>query len=192
MVGNRVRMFPDIARQVISCGSEIGNHTWDHKDFANLSEEQIKDNIDKTNDAIESITAVRPRLFRPAYGKINAKIKSACASLGMPITTWSLDSNDYRYKATEDIYNAIMDKVTASSIILCHDLHVSTGNAMKKVIPALVERGFALVTVSELIQVYGLKLFPGQVYNYLFTLPEHKNLLFNFLRNNLPTKLPVV
>jgi peptidoglycan/xylan/chitin deacetylase (PgdA/CDA1 family) len=73
---------------------------------------------------------------------------------------WNIDSNDWRTRDADVIYEYIMEKAVNGGIILCHDIYASTAEAMERVIPGLIEQGFKLVTVSELLG----EIVPGLVY----------------------------
>ena len=77
---------------------------------------------------------------------------------------WSVDTQDWRYKDAKTVYNAIMSNAKSGSIILCHDLHGTTVDAMELAIPALLEKGYQFVTVSELFTHNGGALSAGTVY----------------------------
>ncbi len=164
IVGNRIEYREDIIRAIYDQGSEIGNHSWDHAKLVKMKEDAVCDNLQKTNDAVELITGCAPTLMRPPYGGIDADIINACIDLDMPIITWSIDTRDWKDRDAQKVYDAVMEQVTDGSIILMHDLYESTAEAMKTVIPALIEQGYQLVTVSELLEHYNGAKLPGNIY----------------------------
>lgn len=80
------------------------------------------------------------------------------------MANWSLDTLDWKYKDANRIYNTIMDEVKDGDIILCHDLHGTTVDAMERVIPDLIAKGYQLVTVSELLSYDNEDINAGSVY----------------------------
>lgn len=166
MVGNRVKQYSDIVDQVVEQGSEIASHTWDHKKLTSLSKSEIKNELESTNKAIESAGGEQPLFLRPPYGSVNSEIESVAKELNMAIVNWSIDTLDWKTRNAKETYAAIMKNVKDGSIILCHDLHKETGDAMEQVIPELVKRGYQLVTVSELLSAKGNEIETGKVYRH--------------------------
>lgn len=165
MVGNRLHTYSDIVRKVEAQGSEVASHTWSHKKLTSLTREEVEAELKQTNDAVYSITGKRPSLLRPPYGLFNDQLKSVTKDLGMAIVNWSVDTEDWKTRNAKETYNRIMAEVKDGSIILCHDLHAETAQAMELVIPELVRQGYQLVTVSELLQSKA-GIEPGTMYRH--------------------------
>ncbi|MDL2220435.1 polysaccharide deacetylase family protein [Eubacteriales bacterium OttesenSCG-928-N14] len=168
MVGNRVKNYEDVVKQVVAQGSEISTHTWDHKKLTGMSEEEILKELKDSCDTIEAVSGVRPRFLRPPYGSVNDKVEKVCKEQGIAIVNWSIDTEDWKTRNADKTYDAIMKDVKDGSIILCHDLHPETGEAMERVIPELVRRGYQLVTVSELVEYREGNIVPGTVYRHAY------------------------
>ena len=147
--------------------NEIICHAWDHKDLTKLSGRKIKKQLFDTIAAIAKLTGTVSLMFRPPYGFTNKKVEKISLKLGLSIIHWSVDPEDWDRENVNDemIYTKIMNDVKDGSIILCHDTHEHTANAMKRIIPELIERGYQLVTVSELLQNKYGTLEPGKIYN---------------------------
>jgi len=128
-------------------GHELGNHSWSHLSFEQLTETQMRDELDPTNALIQEITGTAPLLFRPPYG---AWDDAMVASVGMPVILWSLDPLDWRDRDA-DVVAQRMQEASAGAIILAHDIHPSTVEAIPAVLDALTARGMQFVTVSELM-----------------------------------------
>jgi peptidoglycan/xylan/chitin deacetylase (PgdA/CDA1 family) len=71
---------------------------------------------------------------------------------------------DWKTKNPTSIYNEIIKNASNGDIILCHDLHKTTVDAMERVIPKLLADGFQLVTVSQLMKYSKNELLPGKIY----------------------------
>ena len=71
---------------------------------------------------------------------------------------------DWKTKNADAVYNEIMRTAKDGAIVLCHDLHKSTVDAMELVIPQLIAEGYQLVTVSELMEYSGIDIEAGNVY----------------------------
>ncbi|MDR0840215.1 MAG: polysaccharide deacetylase family protein [Christensenellaceae bacterium] len=164
LVGNRINNRKDTVLQIYAQGSEVSNHTWEHAKLTNLSHDEIRKQIKSTSDAVKAITGQPTTFLRPPYGSVNDTVKSVAKELGMAIVTWSIDTEDWKTRNSDKTYQRIMDQVKDGSIILCHDLFSETGDAMERVIPALIEQGYQLVTVTELLTYGGNTVQAGAVY----------------------------
>ena len=113
------------------------------------------------NDKIEEVTGVRPTLMRPTGGGISDTMKT---SVDMPMICWSVDTEDWKTKNANSTCDAVLNNVYDGAIVLMHDLYDSTAEASKTFVRELVNRGYQLVTVSELAEAKGFTLENGQVY----------------------------
>ncbi len=91
------------------------------------------------------------------------------------ITRWQIDTKDWSSRNTSKVYKAIMNGAGNGEIILCHDLYPTTAAAVEKAIPDLIEKGYQLVTVSELLSFHKDGPVPGKVYNWV----DPKNMIVN-------------
>jgi peptidoglycan/xylan/chitin deacetylase (PgdA/CDA1 family) len=165
VLGNRVKQYSGTIKQMLKQGSLVVGHSWDHKQLTKLSKAQIKKELSKTSAAIEKVTGEKPVMYRPPYGAIDKNVKRVSKQLGESILMWSVDTLDWKYRNANTIYNKVMSNVRDGSIILCHDIHTTTADAMERVIPALKEKGYQLVTVEELMEAKGIEMKPGERYS---------------------------
>lgn len=164
VLGNTLDNRKDTLKRIVNDGHEIGNHSWSHRQFTNLSKEEITDQIMMTRDKIYEITGYDCKIVRPPYGACNDTVKAVGKELGMTYVCWSVDTLDWKSKNADAVYKEVMDYVSDGAIILCHDLHKTTVDAMEKVIPDLIEKGYQLVTVSELLSRGSNEIAVGKVY----------------------------
>ncbi|MDR1291835.1 MAG: polysaccharide deacetylase family protein [Clostridiales Family XIII bacterium] len=165
VIGNRVGPQKGRVRAVAAQGSEVVGHSWDHKNLTSLSKKKIRRELKKTNQAIKSVTGVRPAMYRPPYGAYDEKVRKASKKLHLALLTWSYDTKDWKSLDPKKVYGRIKKHAEGDQILLMHDIHESTAIAMDKVIPWLVGQGYELVTVSELMYYKGIDIKPGIVYN---------------------------
>lgn len=163
LVGTNIKREESVVKKMASYGMEIGNHTYNHRILSRLSTENIKLEVEKTNDLIYDITGKYPTIFRPSYGQSSKKIRK---SSSMPIVIWNIDTLDWKYHSSNRIVNSVLSKVKEGDIILMHDLYTSSINAVDKLIPELLERGYMPVTVSELFYYHNIELHEGRVYSH--------------------------
>jgi len=147
MLGNRVDFYPETAKKVAAEGHEIGNHTWDHMDLTKLDNGEINDEINETTIAIKQAIGTEPTVFRPPYGALNDSVKNTA---NLPIVLWTIDTLDWKSRNPEAVLNIVKSNVKDGSIILMHDIHKTTVEAVSLVLKYLQDEGFEFVTVSEL------------------------------------------
>lgn len=155
VVGQNAKEHSSLLQQVAEAGHEIGNHTYTHPKLKEQNAESFSCELEKTRAVIESITGISPSLFRPPEGFREGVIKTVAKEQGYQMVLWSVDTEDWRGLSAERIEAAIMKDVKDGSIILCHDYVVGkshTPEALRRVIPQLLEEGYEFVTVSELVR----------------------------------------
>lgn len=164
VVGQRVEKFPEDIKNTVERGHEIGNHSYDHDiHLSSKGQDYIRNEFDKTDDAVEKAAGVRPALVRLPGGNISNDVK---AVVKKPLIFWSIDTEDWRSRDAEKTQNSILSQVKDGDIVLMHALYLSTAQACKTVIPELHARGYQLVTVSELIHFRGQDVQGGNGVQY--------------------------
>ena len=154
MVGENVGYYPAAARAVADGGHEIGNHTFSHRKFGRLGEEEIRCEIFSCEEAISRVSDAPVRLIRPPEGQMSAAMRQAIGELDYRVILWDVDTRDWAHTPPETIARHVLDTVQAGDIILMHDFigySSPTPEALRILIPALLERGFHFATVGELV-----------------------------------------
>ncbi|MGW7418502.1 polysaccharide deacetylase family protein [Streptomyces sp. NPDC054813] len=157
-----ISKYPDILRRIADEGHEIGNHTWNHERLTDLDEDDARQELTRTQDAIERITGTKPVLMRPPQGRTNRKVAKVCKELGLAQVLWSVTAKDYETTDSALITQRVLDQTHRDGIILLHDLHKGTVPAVPGILKALKQRGYTIVTVSQLLAP--AKPQPGMVY----------------------------
>lgn len=165
VLGSQASKYEDTVKQMIENGNQIGNHSYDHKRLTLLNDEELYDQINKTDNLIYEIAMYRPFVMRPPYGSTTEALKE---KIQKPIINWSIDTRDWESRNAETITKIICENVKDGDIILMHDLYESSLEASKKVIPELINRGYQLVTISELSESREIILRAGQTYYKIY------------------------
>jgi len=147
MLGNRVQYYPEIAQETLANGHEIGNHTWGHPLLTNLGAEQILLEYNKTNQIIFNTIGEYPTVFRPPYGATNDFVEQ---QLPLDSTLWTIDTLDWKHRNAQRLINVTKSTMHNNAIILMHDIHSSTADALNTLLNDLQKQGYEFVTVSEL------------------------------------------
>ena len=164
ILGNRVSSNVDILQRMLEEGSEIGNHSYSHKELTKLSPQELMEQIINTQDAVIDSIGIEPKLMRPTYGSYDDKLKSG---VEMPLILWSIDTLDWKSRDSKKVTDHVLENVKDGDIILMHDIYDSTAKAVKSLVPELIDRGYQLVTISELFEARGETLIDGQIYNQM-------------------------
>jgi peptidoglycan/xylan/chitin deacetylase (PgdA/CDA1 family) len=151
-VGQCVAEFPEIAKRIVDEGHEIASHSWSHPNLIPMSEANVRDQLERTHQVIKQATGVEPKVFRPPYGNFTQRQRNwANATYGYKIILWDVDPLDWKIRNSAHVESEILKHTVPGSIILSHDIHKSTVDAMPATLDALLAKGYKFVTVSELI-----------------------------------------
>lgn len=154
VIGRSVDMYPHIVRRIVAEGHEIGNHTWTHRKLTALSDASVRMEMDRTRDVIVAACGVKPRTMRPPYGALRQNQRAwIYEQYGYPTILWNVDPEDWRRPGLSVVTSRILDNTRNGSIILAHDLHKPTVDAMPATLDGLLRRGFRFVTVSQLLSL---------------------------------------
>src|SRR6266568_3039766 len=154
VIGENVAEHPEIVERAAREGHEIANHSWSHPNFGKMSDEGVRRQLTRTDDAIKNATGVRPTLLRPPYGSITARQKRWIHNeFGYQIILWDVDPYDWKRPGPSVVCNRILKETRPGSIVLSHDIHPGTIVAMPSTFDQLQAKGFKFVTVSELIRM---------------------------------------
>ena len=154
VVGKHANWYSEPLIRAAKEGHEIGNHTFSHPNITNLSINDLKKEIKTCEETVVKLTGKKPTLFRPPYGSYNEeKLGKLAEECGYKIILWTtLDAKDWRNPPSAQITDTIVSKVQNGDIILLHDYGTeNTVKALDVIIPTLINNGYKLVTVSELI-----------------------------------------
>jgi peptidoglycan-N-acetylglucosamine deacetylase len=152
MIGQNAERNPAIVQRILAEGHEIGNHSWTHPQLSKLSDDRVTEEVNKTQAAIKNACGYTPVLLRPPYGAITARQKQWIEQqFGLSVIIWSVDPFDWKRPGASVIEQRILAGARPGAIILSHDIHKQTVDAMPATLDALAAKGFKFVTVSQLI-----------------------------------------
>ncbi|GIH70705.1 polysaccharide deacetylase family protein [Sphaerimonospora thailandensis] len=149
----------EFVRRMVSEGHELGNHSWDHASLAGLSPEALKRELGRTQDIVRQVAGVRMSVMRPPYGATNHEVAAVTKQEGLAQILWAVDTLDWRDRNASVVAKRCGD-AKPGDIVLMHDIHPTTVQALPHLLDALDHKGFTYVTVSELLG----RLVPGKEY----------------------------
>ncbi len=161
LLGCQAEKYPMQVRRAHALGCDIGNHTYIHPNLSACSTDRVRTEISRTNAIIKNAVGEEAVFLRPPYGNHNKTVRS---SAGMPLILWNVDPQDWNHKTANEVANHVIQYARDGSIILMHDIYGSTAEAVKIIVPALIKKGFRLVTVRELAAAKGIGLAAGSAY----------------------------
>ena len=155
MVGTSVPKYASTVKRMAEMGCELGSHSYSHPQFTLLSDSQIRQECSKAADLIKAASGQKPTVFRLPYGD-GASDSRVLKAIGLPSIYWSVDPRDWANTGNpQHTVNAVLGTVKDGDIVLMHDIHASSVTAAETIIPALIRRGYQLVTVSQLADYKG-------------------------------------
>lgn len=153
-VGSFIEKNPELIKDLVSRGHEMGNHTYSHPELTKLSYEKIKGELLKSQNILKKITGqeMKPYL-RPPYGSQNATVLKAAAETGHShIIMWNVDTNDWKGKSPTQLTKHVVSNSGNGNIVLMHTVSSSNSyKALPDMIKGLQNKGYKLVTISELL-----------------------------------------
>lgn len=149
MLGNRIQYYPEIAKDVLARGHEIGNHTWSHPILPKLTNEQVMSEFNTTEQVLVNATGQESTVFRPPYGSTNDTINTM---IPREVVIWSIDTLDWKHRNANTLLANVQQQMHNHAIILMHDIHHSTADGVAMVLDHLSKEGYEFVTVSEILK----------------------------------------
>ena len=159
--GTYLRSNGAAAISALSVGFELANHSNHHLDLSKIDEETARKEIDTVDEYLSVIDGKEKHLFRPPYGKLGKESKAA---IGVPIINWSIDTLDWKGRSEKEIFETVFSQKEDGAIVLMHDGYSQTVQAVKRLLPALKEAGYQVVSVSQMAKAHNCPLKNGSVY----------------------------
>lgn len=152
VIGRSVDLYPQVLRRTVAEGHEIGNHTYTHRLLSKLSDAEVRKEMSRCAASVESAAGVRMRTMRPPYGGLlQHQREMVFSEFGYPTILWAVDPLDWKRPGASVVASRILTGTTPGAIILAHDLHAQTVDAMPATLDGLLRKGYQFVTVSQLL-----------------------------------------
>lgn len=151
LIGSKVSSQANVVRNIQARGHQLGNHSWSHPELPKLPVNQIAGEIDRTNDAIKQATGVTPAILRPPYGAVNGVVLEQLRLRGMSSILWSVDTRDWADRNSDIVCSRAVAGARPGAIILMHDIHQTSVNAVPCILSALKQQGYSFVTAQGLL-----------------------------------------
>lgn len=153
MTGGWVESYPEDVKMILAAGHDLGNHSENHKNMSQLSDEQCQEELKKVHNKVKELTGYEMFLFRPPYGDYDNHVVTNAKKLGYYTIQWDVDSLDWKDYGADSIIKTVCEhkNLQNGSIILMHNGAKYTKDALETVIQTLQDKGYKIVPISELI-----------------------------------------
>lgn len=151
VIGRLVQQYPLIVQRMTEEGHEIGNHTWTHPDLRKISDKKIIDEMAKTSKVIKQVTGHLPYSMRAPYGGINDRVFRQIPKEDRPVVMWTVDPRDWKKPGVQTVVSRVVEGCKPGAIILLHDIHQETIEAVPQIIQRLRAKGYKFVKVSQIL-----------------------------------------
>lgn len=178
-VGTFIANNKILINEMIADGHEIVNHTFSHKDLVKIDNQSIQNEIENTKYHYNKVTNKKMLpLIRPPYGSFDDRVLEELGkNSDNYLVMWSIDTLDWRGKTPEQINKTVFDEAGNGKIVLMHtNKNVNTDMALDDMIEGLKEKGYALVTISEMISKLPQE---AQHPNIILESPPIKEVIYN-------------
>lgn len=156
VIGENVRQYPELVKKESDMGNEIGNHTFSHPCISKTSFGDLLQEAELVDGEVLEITGTAPKIFRPPGGVCDKTVGLVAKEKNYSVILWTVDTKDWQSPKTEDIVSNVKKHLRPGAIILFHDYiwgKSPTPEALRILIPYIINEGYEIVTVSELLGI---------------------------------------
>ena len=143
-----------LLRRMRSLGCDVGIHGLTHDTMTKFSQKKQEQRLREMKKRIAEALGEEyvPHLMRPPYGTKNNTVLRAAKNEELACILWSVDTRDWSNRSKTKIVKIVKREVKNGSIILFHDRIEASLSAIDELIPWLLEEGYDVVTVTELLE----------------------------------------
>ena len=162
LCGYRLADYKSLAKKIHDQGHEIGLHGYSHENLGKMTAAQVRKELKDTAALLPE--GCECTLLRPPGGASGQALGQVCREMGLAIINWSVDPRDWANHDAAVVEAAVIGQVQNGDIILLHDMCDCSVDAAFGIIDKLSAEGFQFVTVSELAELQGETIQPGEIY----------------------------
>lgn len=163
MLGQLALTQKELVKEVYDRGHTIGSHTYDHKNLKKLDLEQLKFEVDYTNEILSDIIQDEVRFLRPPYGAYN---KDILDNVNMAFILWNVDTLDWKLKDAQKVCDYIVKNAKDGDIILLHDIHSTSVDGVIMAIDILKNEGYEFVSLDEMLVYRNISIQNNKAYRF--------------------------
>lgn len=153
--GSKLEQNPEVVKRAYHDGHLVLSHSWSQQQLISLSQQEIRKEIQMTEDKIYKLIGERPSLIRPPAGYINKNAAAVIKNKGYKIALWSIDTMDWTQTDKSSIVKNVTEHIRPGDIILmhCDSTNTETVKALPEIITKLRQKGYQFVDLSEMLQI---------------------------------------
>jgi peptidoglycan/xylan/chitin deacetylase (PgdA/CDA1 family) len=153
MMGRNVERYPDVAREVVARGHDVGNHSYSHPKMIWMTPAAIRDEIDRADRLLRDVGVTGAIHFRPPHAVKFVVLPYVLSQTGRLSVLGDVDPKEWKQRPAEVMIPAVLDQVRPGSILPFHDPHgAETLKTVDAVVTTLLAQGYRFETVSEFIR----------------------------------------
>jgi peptidoglycan/xylan/chitin deacetylase (PgdA/CDA1 family) len=153
MMGRNIERHPDVAREVVRRGHEVGNHSYSHPKLVLMWPRRVREEIERTDQLLRGIGATGNLHFRPPHAAKFVILPYVLLQMGKLSVLGDVDPEEWKGPPASTMTSSILRQVQPGSIIGLHEpMGGETLQTLRSILPALAARGYRFETVSELIR----------------------------------------
>ena len=161
LIGKQIAGNEDLVERMAAEGHQVGSHTWNHVRLLGVSRDILREEVDRTQAALEALLGEGDYWLRPPYGAVDETDRRL---ISVPMIKWSVDPRDWELLDAEQVTAAVLEHAGPGQIILLHDIYPTSVDAALAVVDVLQGQGYRFVTVAELLESGGIDPEPGVLY----------------------------
>lgn len=158
LTGHYVKSASDLVIRMVKDGHDIGNHSYDHPNMANISEQQMEEEWKKLDEVLYSTAGVKRTIYaRPPEGVFNRKLLQKGNDLGYRHIFWSVAFIDWHKdqpKGKDYAYNELMNQLHPGAVILMHTVSSDNAEALPDFIRDAKKQGYEFHSLDQLVTEY--------------------------------------
>jgi len=153
--GSKLEQNPEVVKRAYQDGHLVLSHTWSHQELISLSQQEIRQEIQMTEDKIYELIGERPSMIRPPNGYIDKNAASVIKHKGYKIVLWSIDTMDWTKTDKSNIVKNVIENIRPGDIILmhCDSSNTESVKALPEIITKLRQKGYKFVDLGEMLQI---------------------------------------
>jgi peptidoglycan/xylan/chitin deacetylase (PgdA/CDA1 family) len=121
LVGSKVSETPELVKQIVESGNQVGNHTYNHVNGYEVNENTIEQELSETDAAIFKAAQIHPAYFRPPFGFFNYRFFQVAKKFNYQIILWTADAGDWNDLSETELMERLKAASTHGAIVLLHD-----------------------------------------------------------------------
>ena len=161
LIGRQIEENEDLVERMQAEGHQVGSHTWSHTRLTGVTADTLRQEVGRTEAALEDVLGPGSYWLRPPYGAVDAADRDLIQT---PMIKWSIDPRDWEKLDAAQVTAAVLEAAAPNQIILLHDIYPTSVDAALAIVDALQKEGYRFVTVAELLEANGIQPEAGVLY----------------------------